>query len=308
MGLYVPMLIAVVASLSLIGAVDIVDRSYGVLIDRQMQQYGANVILRAGAVDSVSGGVPVHVERISYRGEEVNLATTTTDRLLSMNPAWLVKGSGPVLVGEEVADRFDLSRGAQSPFPDVPGTIALLASGTRFDSHVFVDGRVENPSMLLLRSANPSAYRGTEQAVVLSEMVKSRYDVLTQVRRLLLIVALLSGLATVATIVNLTRLDAEERRKEFGIFRAMGATPSHLRALLGGEYAFLAVLSWLLGTAGAFGLSWLILQTAADTAPVLSVYPLLYVGGIGAGAFGLAAWIYLSISNRHRVINQLRRE
>ncbi|MFB6098246.1 MAG: hypothetical protein ABEK84_03885 [Salinibacter sp.] len=56
MGLFVPMLIAVVTSLSLIGAVDVLNRSYGVLVNRQMQQYGTNVILRAGAVDSVSGG------------------------------------------------------------------------------------------------------------------------------------------------------------------------------------------------------------------------------------------------------------
>ncbi|MFB6098245.1 MAG: hypothetical protein ABEK84_03880, partial [Salinibacter sp.] len=75
------------------------------------------------------------MERISYRGEEVTVATAPIDRLLSMNPVWLVKGTGLVLVGQKGADRFDLSRSAQSPFPDVPGTIAVLASGTRFDDY-----------------------------------------------------------------------------------------------------------------------------------------------------------------------------
>lgn len=186
--------------------------------------------------------------------------------------------------------------------------MAVLASGTRFDSFVFVDGTVRDTSMMLLQSDTPGHYEGRENVVVLSEMVQSRFDVLTHVGRLLLVVALLSGLAALATIVNLTRLDVDKRRTEFGVFRSLGATPARLAALLGGEYAVLAAVSCLLGAGGAFGLSWLILYTAAGTAPVFTTVPLLYVTATAVGAFALAAWIYLSISNRRSVIDQLRRE
>lgn len=61
--------------------------------------------------------------------------------------------------------------------------------------------------------------------------------------------AILAFLLVLYLVTNLGRIAIEERRKEFGIMRAMGCPKSKLALLVGSEYAILAVASAL---AGAF--------------------------------------------------------
>lgn len=122
-----------------------------------MEQYGATVILLGSAADSVSGG-GVNIEHARHRGQELTIATSDFEWLLEMNAAWLVRGAVPILVGQEVADQYDLSRWESSPFSGTEGSVAVLASGTRFDSYVFVDEAVQDTSMLLLLSGDLAAF------------------------------------------------------------------------------------------------------------------------------------------------------
>lgn len=54
-------------------------------------------------------------------------------------------------------------------------------------------------------------------------MVQSKFEIPEHVGRLLLVVALLSGVATIATSVNLTRLDADDRDRVVARYRPQHA-------------------------------------------------------------------------------------
>ena len=304
-GLYVPMIIAVAVTLCLIGAAVIVGDSFHTVVDNQMAKYGANVILKSSSKDVTGEGVSVEVRQADLNGESVRLALTSTGALLAQNPAWLVRGNGEFLVGQEVASDLSIDQGMQITVDGKTGRVALLESGTQFDNYIFTDGTVENPSLALIRSDSPEQYRGNN-AVILSEMVKSRYTVLQSVGRLMLFIAVISAIASVATVVNLARVDAGRRQQEFGIFKSLGSSGGQIARIIGSEYLVLSGIAILIGIAGSLGLSWGILHFVSNSGIEWNVDSALYITIITLIAFGSAGVTYYVESKRHMVAEELR--
>jgi putative ABC transport system permease protein len=95
-------------------------------------------------------------------------------------------------------------------------------------------------------------------AVLIDSLVFSKADLNDQLvatyQSLFTFAASMSGLAFVAgaiLIANSTGLAVVERRREIGLFKAVGYTSHHVMRLLLSEYSFLGILSGVLGVLGA---------------------------------------------------------
>lgn len=304
---YLPMLIAVSLALCLLGGAGIVGGSFQSVMDREMAKYGANVILQPEPGEPVPDGVPVSIHRESVNGQQIRVATAPVARLLRLNPAWLVRGDGTLLAGQQTARLLDLHQDDELNLDGTSRQVAILASGTDFDSFLLRDGPVPRPDMVLLRTDHPEQYRG-RHAVILQEMVASKYQVLDSIQRLMLAVGILAAIAAIATVLNLARVDAGQRRKELGIFQSLGAPQKMVYRIIGTEFFILAVLATLLGLAGSLGLGWGILSRIASTAPQVSPVVPAALFGTALIAFMAAGSMYYLESRRQLVIESLRGE
>lgn len=307
LGLYVPMLITIVISLALLGSAEIVGGSFKQVVNREMGKYGANVILIPDGNTQVNEGVPVQVKNAKVGEAEVSLATANVAELLKMNPAWIVRGEGNVLVGKSVAEQIGLAKESVVEIEGIKGRVALLESGTEFDSYIMVNGEVESPSMILLKTDTPEQYKG-KNAIVLEEMVKSKYGFLESIKKLMLYVAIISALTSMAVVVNLARIDAGERKREFGILSALGALPRTIAKFVLTEFLVLSSASGLFGLVLSWSLSWAVLAFTVSASPTLSLNILWYVLATSFIAFSLASLIYLVEFRRHNVVQELRGE
>jgi len=305
--LYFPMIIAVTIALCLIGAARIIGNSFTGVVDHEMQKYGANVILRADAAAGTSNGIPLWISRRTMNGHSFQVASGDLSALLDMNPAWVVQGKGDLLIGQSLAEQLHIRKGEQVTFGDASGSAALLKTGMDFDSMIFISGaRNGAPDLRVLRTSNPEQYQG-ENAIVLRELVKSKFAVLRSVERLMFYIALIAAVASIAAIVNMARIDAGSRRREFAIFQTLGALQSNLVSLIGTEYLFLATTTVLLGSVGALALAGMLLHFIAGTAPVIDPGFLISICITAVVAFGIAAGISLTETFRTSVIAKLRR-
>lgn len=304
-GLYLPMTIAVSVTLCLIGAAGITDSSFRMMIDRQMEHYGANVILRNPDSAAVAEGVAVEVQTIRMEGVPVERGITSLPSLLNLNPAWLVRGDGPHLVGQDAAARLHVGQGDRLTIDNITGTVAVLETGTRFDQFIFTEGVASDPAFAFIQTDRPEQYKGSD-AVILAEMVASKYTVLNSIGRLMLIIAVLSALASVATVTNLVRVDADRRRKEFGIFKSLGASSEHIITLMGLEYLVLSGITLFTGIAGSLALSSGILFAVTGELPSLPMGTvLLPIVLADLVAFGGAGITYVLESKRINIAEVL---
>lgn len=305
--LYFPMLLATVVSLSLIGSAEIVESSFKGIVKTEMEKYGANVILIPEEKVSVNEGVELFVKTAKMNKTEVNLAITNIPKLLKMNPSWVVRGSGNILVGSSIAKQFGIAVGNQLKIDGFGGYAAILESGTEFDSFIIVEGSFEKPTMILIRTDEPEKYR-TMNAVILEEMVKTRYIFLNSIKKFMLYVAFISALCSIAAIMNLARIDARDRRREFGILKSLGALQKTIAKVIFSEYAVISSISAILGVIVSLALSWMILRFTADAPVFFSIKTVLYVFITSTTAFGLTSLIYVFESKKHDVIEDIRGE
>lgn len=302
--LYIPMIAAVVITLSLVGAAKVVGDGFNRVIDREMNKYGINVILRLEEGEQFTEGVPVQMEMASVNGNKRELATARLSQLMEINPAWIIQGNGNYVVGELAASELGMSKGDAITIDGEQVQPAILKSGTRFDSYIFKDGMPQSASLALIRSDTPEKYEG-RNATILKEMVQSKYRLLGSIESLMLIVAIISALASFATVINLARLDAGKRRKELGIFKSLGGPSGRIILLIGSEYVVLSLISIIAGVLGTLLLSWGILSYVADYAPTLGFTTIFYISGVTILAFGFAGLMYVAESRKHNVASEL---
>ncbi|SMO64495.1 ABC transporter permease [Fodinibius sediminis] len=303
--LYFPMIMAVVITLSLIGAAEVVGDEFNRVIDREMSKYGINVILRLEEGEQATAGVPVQLKTASVNGEQKELAVTPVFSLMEINPAWIILGQSDYVVGQLVADELGIEQGDALTIDGALIQPSILKSGTRFDSYIFSNGTPQNASLALIRTDNPGMYEG-RNAIILKEMVQTRYRFLGSIESLMLTIAMISVLASFATVINLARLDAGKRRKELGIFKSLGGSGSRILLLISSEYLILSLVSIIAGVAGTLLLSWAILQYVADYAPVIGLTTIFYISGVTFIAFGFAGLTYMIESHNHNVVHELR--
>ena len=308
--LYTPMILAVSLSLSLIGASGILQNSFDTVVEKEMRKYGANVILKPenGEVENAvypgDEWVAVYVKTARIDGSEVSLAVTDVERLMRMNPAWVLKGEGDVIVGRELAERLGIESGDSVEVNGVKGRAAILDSGTEFDSFAILNGTAEKATMVLVRTDNSDRYRSGD-AIILEEMVRTKFSFLRGIEKLLLYIAGVSVVSSLITIVNLFRADAGKRRREFGIMRAVGADTKMIGKLILTEFGIIAMISALMGAIFSVILSWIILVKTADTLPDLSSESIATLIALSAGAFYAVSLMYLVESKRKDVVNEL---
>ena len=307
LNLYIPMLLAIVISLSLIGAAEIIESSFKGIVEREMGKYGANVILIPEEKVDVSEGVGLFVKTTKIRETEVNLSVTDIAELLKINPSWVVRGSGNILVGRNVAQQLNIAVGSHLEIEGISGNAAILDSGTEFDSFIFVDGSFEKPSMILIRTDEPERYR-TRNAIILEEMIRTKYTFLNSIKRFMFYVAFISALCSMAAIVNLARIDAGNRRREFGVLKSLGALQHTIAKVILAEFALVSSISGIWGVIASLALSWVILSFTAHAPVLLSVKTVLYVFTTSTAAFGLASLIYVFESKKHDVIEEIKDE
>lgn len=309
-GLYIPMLIAVSISLCLIGAESIVASNFNELMNNEMLKYGANVILKSPLPTNVSANdeiVKMYTSDKLINGRSVRTAFVSILDLLKMNRAWLVKGGSGILVGEDAAARLHFHKGDTLQIGGVRDKAAILESGTDFDSYIFINKKVDAPNMELIRTSTPAKYTGAN-TVILSEMLKTKNAVLESVKKLMFFVALISMLVAAAAIINLSRTDAGARRKEFGIFKSLGASYTSILKLISGEFMLLAFVSFAIGALAAALLSWMILSFSADAVPHIRFGSLVVVAATSFAAFLIAVSVYLIESRRMDAAEELRNE
>lgn len=303
--LYLPMVLAVSLALALAGTALMVGKSFESIVEQKMQMYGANVILTQ--VEEVpAGGVAVELRSEELEGSEVLVAVADLGALLEMNPAWMVRGEGEVLVGAELAERLGIAPGERVVLAGREGTAALLESGTEFDSYVVVNGTPGEVSMVLLRAEEPERYRG--KGVVLEELLRAKYAFLEGIEKLLAYVSAFTFATALLGALNLGRMDAGARRREFGILRAVGASQGMLAKLVFAEYAALALVTGAVAALATLGLSYAVLQAAADTAPAMDAGILLALVLFSILSFLTVAALYLLELRRQEVTEELRGE
>lgn len=303
--LYIPMLIAIVVSLSLVGSAEIVGTTFGKIVGREMAKYGANVILVPEEDSEVSEGVALFVTPVQLGNVEVRLVSTDIPELLEMNPAWMVKGSGNILVGKSVAENLNIRQESFLEVGETSGRVAILDSGTEFDTFIIVNGIVEKPSMVLIRTDDVEKYRD-KNAVILEEMLTTKYAFLGSMKKLILYVSLISGLASMAAVLNLVRMDSRARRKEFGILRALGALQSTLVKIILTEFAVLFSLSGALAIGFSSLIAWSILAFVVGASPELDLATALHIFAISFLAFGLSSLVYILEFKRRDVVEAIK--
>ncbi|PRX41576.1 ABC-type lipoprotein release transport system permease subunit [Planifilum fimeticola] len=126
--------------------------------------------------------------------------------------------------------------------------------------------RLDASSGLLFRSAG--VFKSEKEGWVVShvrEVAVHDLDQLFKFIPVFFIAGLNAVLIGLALIVNIFRMIAEERRREWGILRAIGMNRRDLSRLLRTEGLLYAGLSALLGVIAGIGLSYLLLMLLKDT-------------------------------------------
>jgi len=305
-GLYLPMLITLIVTLALIGAVGMVESSFNKIVDQEMKKYGANVILIPDEKTQLDEeNVPVYLKTVEYNGQEVGVAITQIAPLLKMNPAWVVKGEPGILVGEALAEKYKIRMGDAIKLGEREGAAAILKTGTEFDSLFVMEGKVEKASMILIQSDNPEKYAG-QNAIILRELVLSKFFFLTGIKKLMLYVALITAIASIIAIVNLARVDAGSRRREFGILKALGAGQKTIGRLMVMEFAFVSIFSGILGLIMSTALAAAIILSVARIIPVPNLKSTLFVFSTAIISFGMAFLIYWMESRKQEVYQEMK--
>lgn len=139
----------------------------------------------------------------------------------------------------------------------------------------------------------------------------AEFDDVSQTKSILAILAGSFGgyavLVAIFVVASTLALTVEQRRREFALLRAVGATPRQIRRLIGVETTVVSVIAGVLGSLLGIGVSQglraafaRIGVVPADFALSISPIPLVAALLIGVGAARLAAW---SASRRPSSIN-----
>jgi putative ABC transport system permease protein len=96
--------------------------------------------------------------------------------------------------------------------------------------------------------------------------------------QLIFLFSLGSGLLVMVAALFARR---DERAREIGVWRTLGASRATVRAALAAEFALLGLLAGGIAAASASALSWVLATRLFDLPP--SVDPLVWFAGLGAG-------------------------
>ena len=273
---------------------------------------------------NISVVAPKLLGAVPVKGRTVLVAGVQFDDELLLKQWWDMAGREPAgpgdaMVGSRLADALHLSPGSTLSIDghtfQVSGVLA--ENGSQDDDIFFIDLSVAQRMM-----NKPEGVSLVEVAALciecpVEEMVKQIAGVLPQARvtalrqavtlrmemakqlgRFALVVAVVVLL--IGSLVVLTTMfgAVTERRREIGLFRALGFRQQHIVQIILGEAAILGllggVLGWSLGMGAAVALT---PRLANVTTPVSWWDPWLAIGSVGGALLiGLGASLYPAIS------------
>lgn len=304
---------------------------------KEFRNYGANVVviakdgqsLPAGAlnrVDAVIEGkglaVPfAYVVARTSDGQSVVVAGTDFDQVKKLNQWWAVnnwpEAANEALVGQRAATflggkAFDLSFQGHSLHLSVAGT---LQTGSAEDSRVYVSLRdfenwshVQPSTIEIAASGTPDevaavigrlreALPGIEVRPV-RQIMEGEARVLGKTRATLLAAAILIILTTALCVLSTLIGWVFDRRRDFAIMKALGASERLISGFFAAEAAALGAVGAVLGFAIGVGIAAWIgrLNFNAPVIPRFSILPAIFLGSIAVAL--LASVLPISLLRR----------
>lgn len=248
---------------------------------RTPESLAADVRITDGAWDgeAETALLPVHMQEDYALGDSIEVTAAATQTLT-------VTG-----FYEPVFDEMNMMFGGLPSGIIVAPETAQTLAGTNAPTRVLAAFPPER-----LNAAADTLGRALTNTLVFSKADVNLF--LAELYRTLFTFAVATaGLAFVAgavLIANAAGLTVVERRREIGVFKAVGYTSTHVLRLLIGEYAFLGLLGGVIGLIGVL-VAVLVINLAQPAArmtvdPLIAGGMLAFSAAIAMGSAGLVAW------------------
>ena len=284
-----------------------------------------------------SGGLAVPFAYAVARtadGHSVVVAGTDLEQVQKLNSTWWAvtswpKASGDALLGTRAANvigppgkPFDLSFQGRTIRLNPAGT---LKTGAAEDSRIYISladftewtrlpySTVEISAAGSAQEVNAVLHRlkqALPQADVhpVRQVTEGEANVLGKMRSTLLVASILIILTAAVCVLSTLTGWVSDRRRDFALMKALGASGRTLQGFFAAEAALLGAIGASLGFVIGLGVAMWIGQVNfhAAVTPRLSVLPLILAGGVGIAL--LASIVPISLLRRVQPANILRGE
>jgi putative ABC transport system permease protein len=215
---------------------------------------------------------PMVLGAVSLRNRRILLAGVDFKALGVLKPWWKVRGAmpkpGQILIGAEVARLTGLEKGEAAVIGGYPMTVSgvVQATGSQDDQLIFTGietaqamlgkpGRVSLVEVAALCNDCPvdemvdqiSAAMPEAKVMAIQSVVRGRMETLAQFKRFSLgvsiVIAMVGGLVVLVTLMGSVR----ERRREIGIFRAIGFRRGHVMQIVFLEAGIVSIIAGIIG-------------------------------------------------------------
>jgi putative ABC transport system permease protein len=301
----------------------------------EFRSYGANVIVTAKTGDSLPPDILQKVEKqigssgnaapfgyvvARIDGQAVVVAGLDVERTKRTDPFWLASvwpETGTALLGSRASKRFgngDLDLEFRGRHLHVRPT-GVLRTGGPEDSRIFIPlsdftawtglpantieiGASGRPDELANLSARLAAVIPQSDVHLVRQIADAEATVFGKTRSTLLISVIIIVLTAALCVLATLTSSVLDRRKDFAVMKALGASPGRSSALFACEAALLgaagAVMGFVLGIAVAFLIGRINFQSVV--LPRWNIFPAIFLGGIALSV--LAALIPMGLLAR----------
>jgi putative ABC transport system permease protein len=284
-------------------------------------------LARARAVDGIDLATPMLLQQVIKDGMPHIVYGIEPEDLVRLKPAWKVDGrifttneSRVMVVGSELADRENLAPGGVIPFGpgNEPFTVVgvLRPTGSEDDNFHFIPlpeaQRIFNKEGLITTIAVrvkdvrqiPSVAKELEtvpdiQVVTMAQVSGTIMNLVGTARSLLLSVIVIAVVISAAGITNTLLMSVNERTREIGMMKAIGASGYHIAVLLIAETVIITTLGGIAGIAASLAGAGLIETFVRGIIPYappgafVSFDPVLVAGCLAFSvALGLVCGLY----------------
>lgn len=232
----------------------------------------------------VVGKAPFLYERLKINESPVLVGGTDFDEVKKVAPYWQIeghmpkKGSKEILIGHELVDKYQASIGSQVVVVSSDGakedfyTVSgIVRTGGKEEQLAYIDlvqmqEFIDKPGQISM--VQVSVVADSKELTVLekemknktphvrpqtvNQIVKSEQAVLGKLQALVLLVTIVVLLLTLICVGTTMTEVVQERRKEIGLKKALGATNINIAGEFFGESCMLGFIGGLIGIGGGY--------------------------------------------------------